>query len=40
MGDASYWIVASPTPCSPATSHETSATARNLAAGVHSNADR
>ena len=37
----SYWIVASPTPWSPATSHDTSATDRNRAAGlVQSNADR
>ncbi len=37
----SYWIVASPTPCRPATSHETSATDRNRAAGlVQSKADR
>ena len=37
---ASYWIVASPTPWSPATSHDTIPTARNFAAGVHWKSDR
>ena len=37
---ASKWIVASPTPCSPATSHDTRATARKRDAGVHTNAER
>ena len=37
---ASYWIVARPTPCSPATSHDTSATARNMPGTSHSYSER